>query len=741
MSNLKTSTEFHQRVAGQNGRELFDFDVVRETLNRLFEPGQVFEVRILECGARKQTLFGYFDHVDTAIAALQDVHTPFAGCYVTLNQLPSALLARCVNRLSIAGRGCTTSDGDIIRRRWLYVDIDPIRPSGISSTGEEHEAAETRGWKIRDFLVGLGWPEPILASSGNGCHVLFRIDVPLNDDGLIKRTLEALDCRFSDPVCKIDSSVFNASRICRLYGSRANKGDFTEDRPHRLSNLLSVPEADRVVSQTQLEALAEADRSAPGPATGSCSDHRIDLAAYVREHGFNVGPPKPWGDGGTLFPFRESPMCDHHDSAAFIAQRGNGAVVAQCLHQSCGWGWKDLRDRFPLPESVGNGFNSVLVYKPPSLPESNLGPIPASQLGAGAPVRWIWEGLVAAEHVTLLTGLWKSGKSTLLGHLLAALEKGSICITPTRPSRVLVISEESAGLWCRRRDDLTLGDHVEFILRPFKGRPSSGKWIEFIGQVAEWVRDRKFDFIVIDPWQTVNPSRDENDANAVLAALLPLHLLTDLGAGVLLIHHPRKTDAEDGTVSRGSGCLPAFCDILIELRRYRPEDKTDRRRKICGLGRFDEIPRELIIELTDSGYVTIGDAPLAAQQDRQQIIAGLLTENPLTAEDIRLAWPEGKPAPGIRTIRNDLNEGAALGLWQKSGAGTKGAPHRYGQQFDSGKVQVLYTGMESESVARPSEGDKPVIAPWWRIPGLKIRVMPPIVSGSGGSPALVAGVL
>jgi hypothetical protein len=34
-------------------------------------------------------------------------------------------------------------------------------------------------------------------------------------------------------------------------------------------------------------------------------------------------------------------------------------------------------------------------------------------------IPWIWHGLLAPGKVTLLTSLWKSGKTTLLAHLLA----------------------------------------------------------------------------------------------------------------------------------------------------------------------------------------------------------------------------------------------------------------------------------------------------------------------------------
>ena len=41
-------------------------------------------------------------------------------------------------------------------------------------------------------------------------------------------------------------------------------------------------------------------------------------------------------------------------------------------------------------------------------------------------VPWLWEGLLAAGNITLLTSVWKAGKSTLLA-LLLALVLASVC--------------------------------------------------------------------------------------------------------------------------------------------------------------------------------------------------------------------------------------------------------------------------------------------------------------------------
>src|SRR5690606_18531656 len=96
-------------------------------------------------------------------------------------------------------KDATTADGDILRRRWFPVDIDPVRPSGVSSTDAEHQASLVKAAEIAAYLGReRGWPAPVLADSGNGAHLIYRTNLP-NDDAsrdLVKRCLEVLDTIF-----------------------------------------------------------------------------------------------------------------------------------------------------------------------------------------------------------------------------------------------------------------------------------------------------------------------------------------------------------------------------------------------------------------------------------------------------------------------------------------------------------------------------------------------------------------
>ncbi len=48
------------------------------------------------------------------------------------------------------------------------------------------------------------------------------------------------------------------------------------------------------------------------------------------------------------------------------------------------------------------------------------------------------------------------------------------------------------------------------------------------------------------------------------AALVPLHAITEAGAAVVIVHHPRKSDGAQGTAARGSGAISGFVDIIAD---------------------------------------------------------------------------------------------------------------------------------------------------------------------------------
>ncbi len=226
---------------------------------QVIAPEGVVEVRAL---AESAVHSGYFDDRSelAARAEVLDADPEVAGIYVTLNPVNPALLARRANRIKmrLGKKDATTSDADIVKRRWLPVDIDPVRPSGVSSTDDEHDLALATAGRIAAWLGEQGFPAPVKADSGNGAHLLYRIDLS-NDEaatGLVKGCLATLDALFSNEQVTVDTANYNAARIWKLYGTVSRKGDNTAERPHRRARLLAVPDELAVVPAERLTHLA-----------------------------------------------------------------------------------------------------------------------------------------------------------------------------------------------------------------------------------------------------------------------------------------------------------------------------------------------------------------------------------------------------------------------------------------------------------------------------------------------------
>lgn len=344
--------------------------------------------------------------------------------------------------------------------------------------------------------------------------------------------------------------------------------------------------------------------------------------------------------------------------------------------------------------------NSIRASKGRVLARIELTPVPVTELGPAKPPEWVWPGYIARGHATLFTGLWKAGKSTLIGSLLHDLGVGGGLAPCALGMRVLVISEESATHWCRRRDDLNLGSCIHVICRPLKAKPDSATWHELVDQVITLVRVLGYGLVVFDTLPSFWSVKDENDASEVGAALMPFNELMNAGTALLLVHHPRKGGGDQGQASRGSGALPGFVDVIVEMERYAFQDMHDRRRVLKTYSRFEESPPESVVELTDQGYRVIGGSADVSKANRAEILASILRSHPngLTADEVCAAWP-ATLKPGIRTISTDLALGVEDGRFTKRGRGRRANPFRFAisSTLDSCTPNVLDAGIESNA--------------------------------------------
>jgi len=352
---------------------------------RFFDPGDVVEIRALGLHGKSQAwegfcggagvVAGYFNDpepFDRAAKALDEAGA--AGVYFTLNPVKPELLARAVNRLKASPK-YLTQDADIKCIRWIPIDLDPVRPPGISSNQQELDQASAVARNIVSWLeTELNFQKSLRGCSGNGYHIMYRVkDWPNDPDhqAMVRGAIEAVAGKCSTRDVDVDLKVFNPARIWKLYGTTGRKGDSTEDRPHRKSYLFKEqPEALAdvgVVSDENIRKLChhapkkedtgrkkqaypgkQGKTRAAGQGLG-----KLDLDKFLGHYG--VAYNMKVGKGGVSIYRLEHCLFDpnHGKNEAAINQAPDGTLSYQCFHNTCsGRRWQDARDTVSGQDSL-----------------------------------------------------------------------------------------------------------------------------------------------------------------------------------------------------------------------------------------------------------------------------------------------------------------------------------------------------------------------------------------------------
>jgi len=222
-----------------------DADEVLRGLDLLAPP--VFELRVLNARLRGERRSGTFsgydrDHFDNVLRDLGRVEAASA-CYFTPNYVNPVLLARSYNKARlIRDREPLTGDKDVEERWRLLIDVDAVRPAGVSATAAEKAAAEGLVTAIDSYLWEKGFQPGVLGDSGNGAHLMLPMRGPADDGGKVERLLKHLAKEFNTATATVDVTVFNAARIWKLPGTLVCKGDNAPEigREWRMSRVLQV---------------------------------------------------------------------------------------------------------------------------------------------------------------------------------------------------------------------------------------------------------------------------------------------------------------------------------------------------------------------------------------------------------------------------------------------------------------------------------------------------------------------
>ena len=651
--------------------------MIRSAVEILAKPGSVLELRIPHV-AHEGTVNGYFTDIARMAQRAVQMSGRAEGVYVTLNPINPDLLARASNRLVSFARH-TTRDDDVVCLYWLLVDFDPVRPAGISSTDAEHQKALARARQCREWLRTQGWPDPLLASSGNGAHLLYRIDLLNNsaNSELLKSCLGALGFWFSDSDVEVDLSTWNSGRLVKLYGTLAAKGDSLPERPHRLACMLEVPSLRQPVAVDLLTELAGSipkdESQAQAELTGS-KPGKFNSDRWIADRKLVVEGPTDW-KGGRRWILEVCPWNPDHRKSAFILQFPSGAVAAGCLHRSCaGKDWHALRDTVEPSWRIHSAQHRNEAWV-----EWKVDFHTAAEVAAQTPERpeWIARPWIAKGTITEVEGKIKSaGKTTFVTHLVSAVLDGVPFMgQPTTKTSVVYLTEQPrpsfraalARANLLEREDLSVLFWHDVMPVP---------WPVVARAALEECRRLGSKLLVVDTGaQFVKLIGDtENNAGDVLHAMQSLQEAAAAGIGVIVVWHERKSGGEVGDAGRGSSAVGGVVDVVVAIRRPGGNSQPTIR-QIHARSRFDETPEELMVELTERGYVALGQS---RQVETRKAEAAILAAAPQTEGDAitlnaLLDAAETKRSSGQRVVGALLDNGKLARI----GNGKKSDPYKY----------------------------------------------------------------
>lgn len=432
---------------------------IRKTISILKPDNELFEIRILSSN-KKSIISGYFRDADTLIQALDRVDVRSKNIYITLNCVKDELYSR-MQHDTFLQVSQTTSDTEIIGYEWLFIDLDPVRPAGISSSEDELNAAIEQAKKIYLYLKELGFNEPVKALSGNGCHLLYNIGLINNqkNEDLVKNCLNALAEMFDTDQVKVDTTNYNPARICKLHGTLAQKGANTEDRPHRMSRIFSAPDVIERTDKVFLQKLADnLPEKIPAPST--YKGQEFNLPQFMADNHLTYSKTSA-GKDSIVYHLDECPFNDSHkDGDAKIFLYTNGAIAFKCHHNSCSqYKWQDVRQKYDpgcydkpiytdFDARIDEGWKQhnrdkavieQLYTKPVVANEAEMFRTAQQIADDVDPEReYVPSGIneidkklhgFAKTEVSVISGLRSSGKSTLLGQIiLNAVEGGHTVI-------------------------------------------------------------------------------------------------------------------------------------------------------------------------------------------------------------------------------------------------------------------------------------------------------------------------
>lgn len=326
-----------------------DVQALRQWWDIFKKVNPLVEIRLI--GSNK-TASGYFSDPETLIREIRPYSQDY-NIYWTLNGIKPECYGREQKDRIVLKPKNTTNDKEILCRDWVLIDVDCNRVAGVNATSKEAEYAYAKAEQVESFLLAQGFNRPVKVFSGSGIHLYLRCALACNEsnDALIRDFLLALGMLFDDANCKIDSVVYNNSRISRLPGTWNRKGSKTsKERPQRMCRFLSIPDEVKVNEKEFFQKVVALLPKEEAPSKENnyrpINYKEFNLQEFFDKYNIEV-LKETRIDRGTRYILKECPFDPAHGSDSMVFQYDSGPLAFFCFHNGCtGNHWREFRAHF-----------------------------------------------------------------------------------------------------------------------------------------------------------------------------------------------------------------------------------------------------------------------------------------------------------------------------------------------------------------------------------------------------------
>jgi KaiC/GvpD/RAD55 family RecA-like ATPase len=295
----------------------------------------------------------------------------------------------------------------------------------------------------------------------------------------------------------------------------------------------------------------------------------------------------------------------------------------------------------------------------------HFNPLSASELlnREASVIPYLLQGYLVKGTLNLLIAYMKTGKSTLVYRLIVSIAQGlDFLERKTERGGVLILAVEEHARDVQRRlsrfgmkEDDPVYVHIGTVQEQ----------AETIKTVKDFIVEKKIVLVVVDSLSRFWNVMDENNNMEVIREVSPLlELARETDAAVLLVHHERKSGGDDGRSIRGGSALFGLVDQAIFLER-RPGEASNKR-TLKTLGRYEDSPPELIIELVGDDYNVLGTPEEFGESQAMEKVKAVLTVEPM---DVKTIAKEADTTEKL--TRKALEMFRERGEIERSGAGKK----------------------------------------------------------------------